>query len=483
MLVTDRKNFERSIALNLNFSQEGRLLSACTYDPRTCWEVPYHSLTLDETLGFLLTGLEFAMETIPTKTLVNVMRDFKDNYLTTPRFHNWGHALQVFHSAVLMDHVTPKLSGLMDSVHSLALFIATIAHDVAHRGKNNGFEIASQSELALLYNDISVLENHHASLCGQILKRHDFLQHVPDGKQFRKIVINAILGTDMSKHGDLMKKMQTSQIESDQELVVTCCTHCADLGAQVLPISTAWEFYMRCTDEFQQQALDEKELGLPVTPFMTGQENPKTRAFGQVQFIEFVVMPLWKAVSEVFPTTKMVAEIAKQGASNNGKNNQGTSSEQVLSQDMSIRKATQPISAASAHSSQQLRNDSRANSHNQQVQSEWLKNLNENLEVYKFVAKHGKRKFELTEEELQQIEMEEKRVEEELKQKEKLEREKQKEKQHQRGATVIKKASPPAAGVSSAGESSRGNAGSGTTTGAPSSSPSSSKDSKPKSSK
>ena len=45
-------------------------------------------------------------------------------------------------------------------VHSV-LLVSTLVHDVDHNGLNNNFHINSQSPLAVLYNDISVLENHH----------------------------------------------------------------------------------------------------------------------------------------------------------------------------------------------------------------------------------------------------------------------------------------------------------------------------------
>ena len=43
----------------------------------------------------------------------------------------------------------------------LAAILAAIVHDVEHTGTTNNFHVQSGSELALLYNDRSVLENHH----------------------------------------------------------------------------------------------------------------------------------------------------------------------------------------------------------------------------------------------------------------------------------------------------------------------------------
>ena len=44
----------------------------------------------------------------------------------------------------------------------MALLIGGLAHDMDHPSTKNPFQIATQSGLALLYNDRSVLELHHA---------------------------------------------------------------------------------------------------------------------------------------------------------------------------------------------------------------------------------------------------------------------------------------------------------------------------------
>ena len=52
----------------------------------------------------------------------------------------------------------------MRPVDQLALLLAALGHDAGHRGRTNAFEVATLSDLALRYNDASVLENHHAAV-------------------------------------------------------------------------------------------------------------------------------------------------------------------------------------------------------------------------------------------------------------------------------------------------------------------------------
>lgn len=42
--------------------------------------------------------------------------------------------------------------------------IAAAAHDIDHPGKSSAFLANSDNPLAILYNDITVLESHHAAL-------------------------------------------------------------------------------------------------------------------------------------------------------------------------------------------------------------------------------------------------------------------------------------------------------------------------------
>jgi hypothetical protein len=66
------------------------------------------------------------------------------------------------------------------------------------------YQVNGQTPLGLLYNDQSPLENHHAAMAFKILRKEECnivaKMSQAEQKQFRKLLINMILATDMSFH-------------------------------------------------------------------------------------------------------------------------------------------------------------------------------------------------------------------------------------------------------------------------------------------
>lgn len=96
-----------------------------------------------------------------------------------------------------------KLSPL----EMMCTLISGAAHDMDHPGTNNLFEIKTKSKLAILYNDVSVLENHHSASFFFMIEneKHDcnIFRNLPPAEvaECRKMILENILCTDMSKHG------------------------------------------------------------------------------------------------------------------------------------------------------------------------------------------------------------------------------------------------------------------------------------------
>jgi len=105
----------------------------------------------------------------------------------------------------------------MTNLELVSLFIAGGVHDLGHPGLTNNYLINSKDELALTYNDQSVLENYHISQAFKILN------HIPDCNIFemysnssykllRNYIIQDVLFTDMTLHSKLIAKLKIQSL-------------------------------------------------------------------------------------------------------------------------------------------------------------------------------------------------------------------------------------------------------------------------------
>ena len=63
---------------------------------------------------------------------------------------------------MMLEHSPQFVKTMFNHVEMLASLVGAVSHDVGHTGMNNNFEIAIGSDIAITYNDVSVLENFHA---------------------------------------------------------------------------------------------------------------------------------------------------------------------------------------------------------------------------------------------------------------------------------------------------------------------------------
>uniref|UniRef100_A0A8B9BB19 Phosphodiesterase n=1 Tax=Anser brachyrhynchus TaxID=132585 RepID=A0A8B9BB19_9AVES len=100
---------------------------------------------------------------IPADTFITYMLTLEDHYHADVAYHNNIHAADVAQSThVLLS--TPALEAVFTDLEIMAAIFASAIHDVDHPGVSNQFLINTNSELALMYNDESVLENHHLAV-------------------------------------------------------------------------------------------------------------------------------------------------------------------------------------------------------------------------------------------------------------------------------------------------------------------------------
>ncbi|KAL0200652.1 hypothetical protein M9458_003839, partial [Cirrhinus mrigala] len=130
---------------------------------------------------------------IPVNTFITYMMALEENYHSDVAYHNSIHAADVVQSTnVLLS--TPALEAVFTDLEILAAMFASAIHDVDHPGVSNQFLINTNSELALMYNDSSVLENHHLAVGFKLLQEEncDIFQNLTKKQRqsLRKMVID-----------------------------------------------------------------------------------------------------------------------------------------------------------------------------------------------------------------------------------------------------------------------------------------------------
>jgi hypothetical protein len=99
----------------------------------------------------------------------------------------------------------------MDRLDEATALIASAAHDIDHPGRSSAFLCNSDNQLALLYNDICVLESHHAATTFRLTLSDEKINIFKnlDRKSYqlvRTIIIDMILATEMTRHFEHLAK-------------------------------------------------------------------------------------------------------------------------------------------------------------------------------------------------------------------------------------------------------------------------------------
>lgn len=251
---------------------------------------------------------------IPVDTFINYMTALEENYRSDVAYHNSIHAADVVQSThVLLS--TPALEAVFTDLEILAAMFASAIHDVDHPGVSNQFLINTNSELALMYNDSSVLENHHLAVGFKLLQEEncDIFQNLTKKQRqsLRKMVIDMVLATDMSKHmnllADLKTMVETKKVTSlgvllldnysDRIQVLQNMVHCADLSNPTKPLELYRQWTDRIMVEFFTQGDRERDKGMEISP-MCDKHNASIEK-SQVGFIDYIVHPLWETWADL----------------------------------------------------------------------------------------------------------------------------------------------------------------------------------------
>ncbi|CAN0152515.1 unnamed protein product [Ascophyllum nodosum] len=254
-------------------------------------------------------------------------------------YHTSVHAADV---TLTVSHFceNPIIASGIKALQGFALVVAAIVHDYRHKGVNNNYLIKVRDNLAITYNDASVLENFHLSEAFKVL--YDDHTNILGGlaadesRHFRQLLIKIILATDLAHGFEYVSRFTASTItkggrrativpdmarEDDDDdsstgaggasaakgsqskdplqaqiLLMQMVIKVADVSHPMKP----WELHDKwtklITEEFHRQGDREAKEGVPISPLCSREGHNQAKS--QCDFINFVVRPCATVFSE-----------------------------------------------------------------------------------------------------------------------------------------------------------------------------------------
>jgi len=204
--------------------------------------------------------------------VINIESGYKMN-----PYHNSMHAADV----LFMTHYFMIKTGIINQLTPEEIFsvvLASFIHDFKHPGVNNNFLIETSDELAILYNDQSVLENYHVASSILLMEQFNFLEEMEEEMKnyIKEIIISMVLATDMFYNTYWTKKF-TDKVDNndfnfsckeDKLLLFNIFIKCADIGNPVKPLDIYILWVKMITEEFFQQGDEEEKRGMVISPYM-----------------------------------------------------------------------------------------------------------------------------------------------------------------------------------------------------------------------
>ena len=240
---------------------------------------------------------------IHPKISINFFKAVESKYLPNP-YHNSAHGADVMASFLYL--CNPIISSIT-CVELLSCIIACLGHDTGHPGTNNRFLVQTKHDLALHYNDSSVLENMHARELFVLLmdENCNILKNIGDFWVVRKIVIEMILSTDMAKHFDIVGSTKAKQKTIAQRMenagerleVYKLLIKASDISHTAKETSLHERWCRLVIEEFFMQGYKEKELGLQVSMYCDRDTTDICKS--QAGFIRNIAMPLFEEISRL----------------------------------------------------------------------------------------------------------------------------------------------------------------------------------------
>ena len=276
----------------------------------------------------------YSDEIISKEKLDPFLVSISNQYYKTTLYHNSMHGADVTQSLCLY-FLNSNAEEICQSLvlDLLGILISALGHDLGHPGLTNPFHINSSSELAITYNDVSCLENFHASKLFRTIRNPetDIFEKlsVQDYKTIRKRMIGNILATDMANHGKIMtlikSRIAINKAENktkfellsgnektkfeEQQSLFDFLIHAADLAHNTKLFNISLKWVELLSEEFWLQGDKEKSMNLPVS-FLCDRDSYNIPQ-SQVGFIRGFIIPTFDCLIDIFPSLKFTMDNAK----------------------------------------------------------------------------------------------------------------------------------------------------------------------------
>jgi hypothetical protein len=323
------KDIEKVYTLTNNSSIFKKIYNEINYDINNILSKEFNIHEFKDIVGYNkvlpLIGKKIFQQLSLNKIInVNKLESFLNtiskNYNCNVYYHNAIHASDVANNILIYNinsNIKEKL--ILNNYDILSMIIASLGHDISHPGLNANYLINNSHPLAIIYNDISPLENFHISTLFKLMNnpKNNILDNIKndDYRLIRKRIIGQILATDMVNHSKVFDSVKNKisneknkvliskdnkNLFNEQQTYLDFILHAADIShnAKKFNISIKWVDLLY--NELWEQGDKEKSLNIPIS-FLCDRENlniPKS----QIYFINTFIKPTFNVLIELFPS-------------------------------------------------------------------------------------------------------------------------------------------------------------------------------------
>jgi hypothetical protein len=217
----------------------------------------FHNLDLINPLGLSIDQF--------TSLIIRI----RDGYCDVP-FHNWSHAVDTV-QFVYSSLVRGRLRRHFHPLQMSALLLATLCHDVGHRGLNTLYHNKAETHLTMTFGSQSTLERYHAQLAREILERGGLRSF--DNPMFSKFFVSCIVATDMVRHFEFFDgfKQVVKRFDYANELhrlaLAQFLIKCGNFANTTRPFDVAVHFAACLRQEYDSQGEEEMKINVEMTKF------------------------------------------------------------------------------------------------------------------------------------------------------------------------------------------------------------------------